>query len=92
MVCRSISAWEQTGVVLPLFRSGRIFVGSRVINNIGAEPQATMFFGRYRSAAKRVGTASFSWLAPGRTLSEACADAATISTHLSCLTAIASSR
>jgi hypothetical protein len=32
---------------------------------------AAMFFCRYRSAAKRVGTASFSLLELGRTLSEA---------------------
>jgi hypothetical protein len=67
------------------------FVGSRVTSNIGAGAQAAMFF-CYRSAAKRVGTASFSWLEPGLTLSGARAAAATISTHLSCLAAIASSR
>ena len=49
-----------------------------------------MFF-RYRSAANRVGTASFGRLEPGRMLSEVRA-AATISTHLSCLADIASSR
>ena len=44
VICRSISAWAQTGVGCRFFDQDGNFVGSRGTSNIGAGPQAAMFF------------------------------------------------
>jgi hypothetical protein len=58
VVCRSISAWEQTGVVLPLFRSGRKFCCLARYKQYRCRPAGRDVFFPYGSASKRVGTAS----------------------------------